>query len=567
LRLLPLFDAQRARRCFLAGLGLVYAIAFASLSVQIVGLAGERGILPVGELLDAASRWASSTGRLGEAKHQFPTLCWLDTSDLSLSVQGWTGVALGGLVFLGVAPLLLLPLAWLLYLSLTVAGQDFLQFQWDALLLETGFFAIWIAPAGFLPWGPPRWLKLRRRAAHDPVPPPPPAIAVWALRLLLFRFMFASGYVKLSFGDPVWRDLTALTFHYWTQPLPTPFAWYAHHLPLWFQKLSCAAMFAAELLAPVLLFFGRLGRNLFGLATIGLMVVIAATGNYGFFEPLTAVIALLLLDRPARPAPGDAAGGTADAPLRRPPMQSVLGRSPLASALPAAGGTPRRIKESAIASLVRAISALVAGAASLLGLIQFGHQLVAPRLEFATESFATRALGHALDGIERLCTTRDERTDEPRPRLLKVHAWLDPYRMLNTYGLFRVMTKEREEIVLEGSDDLKTWKPYGFRYKPGDLRDPPCLCQPHMPRLDWQMWFAPFGPPPPWFHRFVQRLLMGEPSVLALLAENPFPDAPPQYLRAVLYDYRFATPQRRAATDEWWFRSEKRQYLRPTGAR
>jgi hypothetical protein len=599
---LPHFEPERARRVFLAGLGLVYVGAFASLLVQIVGLVGEHGILPIADFLARTRDFAEKTGMLEQAHRALPTLCWLDPSDGMLRLQCVGGIVAGALVFLGVAPLLLLPIAWVLYLSLSIAGQEFLQFQWDILLLETGFFAIWIAPGGILPWGPPRFLLLRPRAPTDPIPPPPSIVAKWAVWLLLFRFMFASGYVKLSWRDETWRDLTALTFHYWTQPLPSPLGWFANQAPLWFQKASCFGMFVVELGAPWLLFCGRIGRNVFGIVTLLLMVGIAATGNYGFFEPLTIVLALSVLsrERPVtswaapekketlereRPRLGAVLGGSGTIGLREPglsrglverrepPRTAPSSGSSSAATLGAITGAGSGATRVGIATILwRSVASVVAGAAAFLALIQFGHQLVEPRIVLREDSKVPAWLRKAgdlvLDQVEWACVTPDP--DRPgEPRFARVFEWIGPYRTLNTYGLFRSMTTRREEVIVEGSDDGKNWLPYEFRYKPGDPKAAPCWCEPHMPRLDWQMWFLPLGARAGerWFDRFLQCLLRNEPTVLALLAKNPFPDAPPKLVRAQLYDYRFSTPETRAATGEWWFRTPGGLFARPVSAR
>ena len=186
------------------------------------------------------------------------------------------------LLTVGIAPAPCLALLWLLYLSLATVGQDFLGFQWDNLLLEAGFLAIFFAPLQFLP--------------KPSCESPPSRIVLWLLRLLLFKLMFSSGCVKLLSGDPNWRNLTALTFHYQTQPLPTWIGWYAQQLPLWFQKLSCAVLFAIELGAPFLIFAPRRIR-FFGCAAIMfLQTLILLTGNYTFFNFLTLALCLLLLD-------------------------------------------------------------------------------------------------------------------------------------------------------------------------------------------------------------------------------------------------------------------------------
>jgi hypothetical protein len=149
-----------------------------------------------------------------------------------------------------------------------------------------------------------------------------------------------------------------------------------------------------------------------------------------------------------------------------------------------------------------------------------------------------------------------------RPVLPVVSA----FRLVNTYGLFAVMTTERPEIILEGSEDGSAWQAYEFRYKPGDLYRAPPVVAPHQPRLDWQMWFAALRRDyarEDWFIRLVEALLNNEPAVLRLLAYNPFPDRPPRYIRAVLYDYEFTTPAEREASGVWWRREELGLYLPP----
>ena len=127
--------------------------------------------------------------------------------------------------------------------------------------------------------------------------------------------------------------------------------------------------------------------------------------------------------------------------------------------------------------------------------------------------------------------------------------------MVSGYGLFAVMTTERDEIVIEGSDDGVIWHEYEFRYKPGDVARRPPWNIPHQPRLDWQMWFAALEDPRGlrWFPRFLQRVLENEPTVMALLARNPFPDKPPLYVRAQFYDYTYARRDDKAK-GLWWER-------------
>ncbi len=385
---------------------------------------------------------------------------------------------------MGVLPVPALVVCWVFYLSLCGAGQDFLEFQWDMLLLETGFLAIFLAPVA-------RWRLPTRLEA--------PSTARWLLLWLLFRLMFSSGFVKLASGDPNWKNLTALTYHYWTQPLPPWTAWFMAQDPIWFLKASCLVMFAVELGAPFLIVAPRRLR-LFGAAAMaGLQAVIAATGNYAFFNLLTIALCVLLVDDSVFPRRARERAASGPNPAR--------GRWPRWALLP--------------------VGALVL----LLSVVHFAGTL---------------------------------RLTVPWPgAVISVARAALPFRSVNNYGLFMVMTTSRPEIILEGSDDGAAWKPYEFRWKPGDVTRRPRFVAPHQPRLDWQMWFAALGTydEQPWFVPFCARLLEGAPSVTRLLAKNPFPNAPPRYLRATVYEYRFTSRAERRATGAWWKREQKGLYL------
>jgi len=151
----------------------------------------------------------------------------------------------------------------------------------------------------------------------------------------------------------------------------------------------------------------------------------------------------------------------------------------------------------------------------------------------------------------------------------RVHSYTSPFHIVNSYGLFRVMTKSRPEIVIEGSNDGKLWLEYEFPWKPGDLKRRPGFVEPHQPRLDWQMWFAALGryEHNPWFGGLMRRLLEGSPPVLELLEKNPFPEAPPRYVRAILYDYHFTSSKTRRETGTWWRREKVGMYCKPLSLR
>jgi predicted DCC family thiol-disulfide oxidoreductase YuxK len=211
---------------FLRGLGLVYLAAFISLAVQIRGLVGAQGILPLGEYLAAARQgWGA------DAYWRLPTLFWLDASDAALVAGAWLGVALAVLLTLGFLQRVALVGLFALYLSFVYAGQIFMTYQWDMLLVEAGFLAIFLTGGS--------------------------RIAVWLYRLLLFRFLFLAGLVKVASGDPTWQQLTALDYHFFTQPLPSPLAYYAAQLPHWLLAAGTAAALVIELVAVALIFLPR----------------------------------------------------------------------------------------------------------------------------------------------------------------------------------------------------------------------------------------------------------------------------------------------------------------------
>ena len=479
------------RWLFLRWLGLIYLIAFLSLWPQLLGLVGHQGILPAAGFLDGVRQVFGST-----SYSRFPTLAWFDASDCFLRFLAGGGVVASLLVTLGIATAPGLIIAWLLYLSVVTVGGDFLSFQWDVLLLEAGFLAIFLAPWELLapPWG--RGTRKWRS--------PPSSTVLWLLRWLLFRLVFLSGAVKLLSRDPAWRNLTALKYHYYTQPLPTPPAWYMDQLPDWFQKLSVVFMFAVELVVPFLIFAPRRLR-LGAAALIALLqVLISVTGNYTFFNLLALGLCLLLLD---------------DSLLRR------LVPHGLAAGIAGSGNADRsgRIRRYVTAALAAVI-------------------LLASSAEMARRLFG----GAALPGPLRVAIDR-----------------LEPFHVVSSYGLFAIMTTSRPEIIVQGSNDGTTWLDYEFKYKPGDLKRSPPWVEPHQPRLDWQMWFAALGSYEEnrWFVNFVVRLLEGSPPVLALLAKNPFPAGPPRYVRALVYEYRFTDPITRRATGEWWRREFRGSYF------
>src|SRR5499427_2053260 len=391
-----------AQRWFLRALGIIYLIAFVSLWVQVNGLIGGNGMSPVSQFLPAVRAQLGSEGY-----SLLPTLCWFNSSDAFLHFLCGSGVACSLLLIVGVAPAVSLVGLFVLYLSLTIAGQDFLNFQWDVLLLETGFLSIFFAP----------WRLWPRQLICWPGSAPPATaqvsrVGLFLLRVLLFKLMLMSGVVKLTSGDDSWWNLTALDYHYWSQPLPTVFAWWADKSPEWFKHFSVAFCLVVEIIVPFFIWAPRRLRLIAAGLLIFLQVAIAITGNYCFFNLLTIALCLLLID--------DSVIGIAR--VREPVRDQSVGTG---------GGRalPHRL-------------CVYTGIIVIIVTLPINAWLI-------------------FSAFKPL--------SQPPRTLADLYERLEAFRVVNGYGLFRVMTKDRCEIILEGSADGIAWLPYEFKWKPGDV--------------------------------------------------------------------------------------------------
>ncbi|MBC8379747.1 MAG: lipase maturation factor family protein [Planctomycetes bacterium] len=451
---------------FLRGLAIIYFAAFASMAVQIEGLVGKNGILPIQSKLTEIALLFPSSKYI-----EFPTVFWLDASDQALVSVCFAGMAAAVLLLVNVFARMALILCYILYLSITVAGQDFTAFQWDVFLLEAGFLGI------FLTWGS--------------------ELIVFLYRWLIARFMFMGGVVKLASGDPSWSNLTALNYHYQTQPLPSPLAYYAYYLPHWFNAFCVAAVLIIELIVPFFVFLPRRFRLFAAWSFIALQSSIMLGGSYNFFNVLTILLCLFLFD---------------DEDIeKRLPTRLILAI---------------RQKQPIPGPVANAVANIWVGLVLLI---------------CATHIWIYHAKRIPIAPLNDL-----------------VHA-TSAFSLINNYGPFAIMTTERPEIIVEGSNDGTNWKTYQFKYKPVKLDQPLKWNIPHQPRLDWQMWFAAMEKPAAdsWFAQFMGKLQEGSPQVLSLLAANPFPDKPPVYVRALLYRYSYSPREQRATTGRIW----QREYL------
>lgn len=458
-----------SRAVYLRLLGGVGLCAFASLGVQVRALVGSHGIVPAARGFEPPLTLSAFLDR--------PSLFWWSASDTALVGACAAGAVACAGVVLGLAPRALLLLAWALYLSLFHAGGPFLSFQWDTLLLETLLLSGFYAPASL------QLVPSRPAPAHDG--------ARWLLRLLVFRLMLGSGVVKLTSGDPHWRELTALGFHFWTQPLPGPLASVAHGLPPMLLKAGTAATFVIELVLPFGVFGPTRVRAWTAAGFAALQLAILATGNYGFFNLLTLALCVPLLD------------------------DAVLARW-----LPARWTTISASSSQEPARWRRALGWTAVGVLSVLGLAESA----------------------ARCGVE-------------RPGLLTpALRALSPWVSINGYGLFATMTTERGEIRVEGSADGVSWREWPLPWKPGEPSRRPPLLLGHMPRLDWQLWFAALGGcrRSGWLVELQRGLLRGDSEALSLFADNPFPGTPPRFVRTLRAPYRFSTAEERTGGAPLW---------------
>lgn len=522
-----LFDSQHGARArliprwiFLRALALLYFSAFYALLFQIEGLIGPEGILPANRYL---AEVRASFGVL-ERCWFAPSLFWISASSHAMMAITWIGIAASAAAFLNLWPRFSFFVCWICFLSFVTTAQDFSSYQSDGMLLEAGIIALFFAPRGLLPgWG---------------ADSPPSRASLFLLLWEWFRIYFESGIVKLLSGDPEWRHFTAMDQYYQNGPLPTWVGWYVQHLPHWFQAATAGATLVMELGLVFMLFFPRRVRILCFCIVTPWEIGVILTANYAFLNYLVLALGFLLLDdgalhrmfpqrwRPPEPVPAPEPEFREDTPL-----------SILAVPEPAAAPHP---------ALVETARAHVTWQRRI------GRHL--------------RAIGLAFSAI--LLTwiaydTTAELIAMPFGRIGSVFAIpieaFEPFRIANQYGLFARMTRGRYEIEFQGSNDGTNWTPYLFQYKPEALNQPPGIYAPYQPRFDWNLWFASLGD---WQqYQFValteEHLLVNGPAVLSLFKSNPFPQTPPRYVRAVLWQYWFTTMTEKRQTGNWW----RRQFI------
>ena len=520
-----LFDSRYGPRrvviprwIFLRALAAIYLSAFYSLLFQIKGLIGPQGVLPAGVYLAAVSREMPSW-------HYWfaPSLFWISSTSQMLMAVMWIGLAASVAAFLNLWPRLSFFVCFVCFLSFVTASSEFSSYQSDGMLLEAGFLALFFVPGGMRPgWAADR---------------PPVRASLFLLLWEWFRIYFESGMVKLVSGDEEWRHLTAMDEYYQNGPLPTWIGWYAEHLPHWFHVATAAGTLIMELVVVLMLFFPRRVRLICFLIVTPWEIGVILTANYTFLNYLVLSLGFLLLDDealrrfiPARFRPAVVVEELKD---RGEPEEEAL-----------------------------SISAVREHAEAYRSAAEDARQLMGWRRKVAQHG---RALGFAISVVMLSWIAIDTTAemigipfrDFPLPS--KLIQALDPFRIANQYGLFAVMTRGRYDIEFQGSNDGQNWVAYSFRNKPQALNEAPRIYAPYQPRFDWNLWFASLGD---WRADEIvslteERLLTNSGDVLGLFKNNPFPQGPPRYVRAVLWQYWFTSMGEKRATGMWW----RRQYL------
>ena len=518
-----LFDSRHApqgrlvpRWIFLRSLAAIYFSAFYSLLFQINGLIGPEGVLPAQQYLAAVAR------SMGAERYWFaPSLFWFSsTSSMLVAVMG-IGVAASLIAFLNLWPRLSFFVCFLCFLSFVGASDVFSGYQSDGMLLEAGFLALFFAPRGLLPgWG-----------ANDP----PSRASQFLLQWEWFRIYFESGMVKLLSGDIEWRNFTAMDEYYQNGPLPTWIGWYVEHLPHWFHAASVGATLGLELVLVFMMFFPRRVRILCFFIVTPWEIGVILTANYTFLNYLVLSLGFLLLDDrflrrfvPARFLPHK--------PERiaeiEPPEElslSILATNVASTETPESEPDEHdRARRPWHGRLTDHWSAVRLAIAALM-------------LSWIAYNTTAEMIGIPLRHV---------------PLPTTPIAALEPFRIANQYGLFAVMTRGRYEIEFQGSNDGINWIPYPFQFKPQPLDERPGIYAPYQPRFDWNLWFASLGS---WRQNDIvplteERLLLNSPAVLSLFRSNPFPQLPPRYVRAILWQYWFTSTDEKRRTGNWWRR-------------
>ncbi|XP_038677060.1 lipase maturation factor 1 isoform X3 [Scyliorhinus canicula] len=489
----------------------IYFVAFSVGYHQNRQLFGETGLLPGKLYLQNIRRYAG--GRVGfEAFSYAPTILWfLDWSNMDAHLDNIALLGMGLSVFIlltGCANMIIMLLLWILYHSLVNIGQIWYSFGWESQLLETGFLGIFLCPV----------LTLRTIPRHTP----PSKIVIWSFRWLICRIMLGAGLIKIR-GDRCWKDLTCMNYHYETQPVPNPIAYYMHRSPWWFHSFEVLTNHFIELIVPFFLLIGRRMCAIHGILQILFQVLLIISGNLSFLNWLTIVPNIACFDDSNLAFLFGSRQGGAKDQVSKIQAKEALGQKP-----------PTRYG----AFIRRALN------------ISFGVLIAYLSLPVIVNLLSSKQM---------------------------MNTSFNPLRIVNTYGAFGSITKERTEVIIQGTmsqdphDPNALWEEYEFKCKAGDLKRRPCIISPYHYRLDWLMWFAAFQTyeQNEWLIHLAGRLLKNDSHILSLMAQNPFESrGAPRWIRGEHYRYKFSKPGgNHAAEGKWWIRKRIGTYFPPVNVK
>uniref|UniRef100_A0A8C6NEN8 Lipase maturation factor n=1 Tax=Melopsittacus undulatus TaxID=13146 RepID=A0A8C6NEN8_MELUD len=477
------------RIVLLRSIALLYFVAFLVGYHQNKQLIGEKGLLPCKLYLQNVKKYFKGKIDL-DALSYAPTIIWfLDWSDMdsTLDYLSLFGLATSAFVLItGCANMVLMSVLWVLYLSLVN-------------LLETGFLGIFLCPL---------W-TLSRLPQHTP----PSSIVIWGFRWLIFRIMLGAGLIKIR-GDRCWQELTCMDYHYETQPVPNPVAYFMHRSPWWFHRFETLVNHFIELVVPFFLFLGRRMCIAHGLLQILFQVLLVISGNLSFLNWLTMVPSIACFD--------DVSLGFLFSSRMKERVVQIQSKEGAKEKLPL-GCYIRKVVN-----------------------ISFGLLIVYLSIPVVLNLLNSRQV---------------------------MNTSFNPLRIVNTYGAFGSITKERTEVILQGTSSLDpndpaaVWEEFDFKCKPGNLKRRPCFISPYHYRLDWLMWFAAFQTyeQNEWIIHLAGKLLAQEEETLSLMATNPFAGRePPRWIRGEHFKYKFSQPGGKHASEgKWWIRKRLGPYFPP----
>lgn len=466
-------------------LGMVYALAFLVAINQSLPLMGANGLTPMDDYLKNVS---VALGGTGAGFRRLPSLFWFWHSDTVLLIVAWAGFILSLIVVAGYANAPVLAIVWFFYMSFVHAGQEWYGYGWEIQLTETGFLAIFLCPL----------LDMRPFPRQ---PPPMPIIVLF--RWLICRIMFGAGMIKLR-GDQSWRDSTALYYQFETQPMPGPLSRWFHFLPRGILKAGVWFNWLAEIVAPLFVFWPRIGRHIAGIVIILFQFTLILSGNLSFLNWLTIIPALACFD---------------DGFLSKCLPRTLVEKAETA-------------RNNALPSKSMLVTAWIVTAIIALLSVEPVFNLASPR----------QMMNASFDPLDLVNT----------------------YGAFGSVGQER-LNVVFEGTTDNDSSDNAHWKPYIYKGLPVLTEQRPAQIAPYHYRFDWQMWFASMSTPEeyPWTITLVSKLLHNDPSITGLFAVNPFSDRPPRYIRAVLYRYAFAPSGRPGGM--YWTRTRISTWLPATG--